>query len=156
MREIIGLPLALHEGLRGAAAEARIGAMVDRVGLARAHLERYPHQFSGGQRQRIGIARALILRPDFVVCDEPVSALDVSVQAQVLELLRALQERSGVACLFISHDLGVIHQVASRVVVLRDGVVREAGPTRTVFRKPADGYTRMLLDAATRGYGNLA
>ena len=119
-------------------------------------LDYYPRQLSGGQQQRVAIARAFAAGPDLVICDEITSALDVSVQAQVLELLRALQERSGVACLFISHDLGVIHQVASRVVVLRDGRVREAGPTRRVFREPADRYTRMLLDAATRGYGNLA
>ena len=103
----------------------------------------------------MAIARAFAAKPDLVICDEVTSALDVSVQAQVLALLKDLQARSRTACLFISHDLGVIRQVASRVIVLRDGRVREAGPTDTVFRSPADDYTRMLLAAASRGYANL-
>ena len=150
VREIIGLPLALHEGLRGAAAEARIGAMVDRVGLARAHLDRYPHQFSGGQRQRIGIARALILRPDFVVCDEPVSALDVSVQAQVLALLRELRDEMGLTLLFISHDLAVVAHLAGRIAVMYLGRVVEEGPRDAVIRHAAHPYTRALLAAVPR------
>ena len=103
----------------------------------------------------MAIARAFAARPELIICDEITSALDVSVQAQVLELLKSLQARSGAACLFISHDLGVIAQVAARVVVLRDGTVRETGATREVFRRPADDYTRTLVDAATRGYANL-
>ena len=150
VREILALPIALHEGLRGAAAEARIAAMMDRVGLARAHLERYPHQFSGGQRQRIGIARALILKPDFVVCDEPVSALDVSVQAQVLALLRELRGEMGLTLLFISHDLAVVAHLAHRIAVMYLGRVVEEGPRDAVIRRAAHPYTRALLAAVPR------
>ncbi|WP_270933573.1 ABC transporter ATP-binding protein, partial [Falsiroseomonas oryzae] len=150
VREIVGLPLVLHEGLRGAAADARVGAMLDRVGLARAHLDRYPHQFSGGQRQRIGIARALILRPDFVVCDEPVSALDVSVQAQVLALLRELRDEMRLALLFISHDLAVVAHLARRIAVMYLGRIVEEGPRDAVLRRPAHPYTRALLAAVPR------
>jgi peptide/nickel transport system ATP-binding protein len=152
---ILARPLALFHGLSGAAARTRAEELMAQMQLDPALLDHYPRQLSGGQQQRVAIARAFAAAPDLVICDEITSALDVSVQAQVLQLLRALQERSGVACLFISHDLGVIHQVAGRVVVLRDGVVREAGPTQSVFRQPSDGYTRMLLQAAMRGYGNL-
>jgi len=150
VREIIGLPLALHAGLRGAAAEARVHAMLDRVGLARAHLDRYPHQFSGGQRQRIGIGRALILRPDFVVCDEPVSALDVSVQAQVLSLLRELRDEMGLTLLFISHDLAVVAHLAGRIAVMYLGRIVEEGPRDAVISRPAHPYARALLAAVPR------
>jgi oligopeptide/dipeptide ABC transporter ATP-binding protein len=150
VREIVGLPLILHEGLRGAALEQRVATMLDRVGLARQHLERYPHQFSGGQRQRIGIARALILRPDFVVCDEPVSALDVSVQAQVLSLLRELRDEMDLALLFISHDLAVVAHLAARIAVMYLGRVVEEGPRDALIRRPAHPYTRALLAAVPR------
>jgi oligopeptide/dipeptide ABC transporter ATP-binding protein len=150
VREIVALPLAVHEGITGAAAESRVQAMLDRVGLARAHLERYPHQFSGGQRQRIGIARALILRPDFVVCDEPVSALDVSVQAQVLALLRELRDEMRLTLLFISHDLAVVAHLAARIAVMYLGRVVEEGPRDAVLRRPAHPYTRALLAAVPR------
>ncbi|PZW39385.1 peptide/nickel transport system ATP-binding protein [Humitalea rosea] len=148
VREILTLPLALHE--RRSAAEPRILAMLDRVGLARAHLDRYPHQFSGGQRQRIGIARALILRPDFVVCDEPVSALDVSVQAQVLALLRELRDELGLTLLFISHDLAVVAHLAARICVMYLGRIVEEGPRDAVLQSPAHPYTRALLAAVPR------
>ena len=150
VREIVGLPLTLHTDLRGAAAEAAIRGMVERVGLARSQLDRYPHQFSGGQRQRIGIARALILKPDFVVCDEPVSALDVSVQAQVLGLLRELRAEMGLSLLFVSHDLAVVAHLAGRVAVMYLGAIVEEGGRDAVMRTPAHPYTQALLAAVPR------
>jgi peptide/nickel transport system ATP-binding protein len=152
---ILARPLALFHGLSGAQARRRSVELLEQLQLDPAFLDRYPRQLSGGQQQRVAIARAFAASPDLIVCDEITSALDVSVQAQVLALLKALQERSGTACLFISHDLGVIRQVAGRVVVLRDGAVREAGATHSVFQRPADDYTRLLIHAASRGYANL-
>jgi peptide/nickel transport system ATP-binding protein len=152
---ILARPLALFQGLTGAAARARALELFEQLQLDPRLLDSYPRQLSGGQQQRVAIARAFAAKPDLVVCDEVTSALDVSVQAQVLALLKELQARLRTACLFISHDLGVIRQVASRVVVLRDGTVREAGGTDEVFRAPSDDYTRMLLAAASRGYANL-
>ncbi|MCC7284404.1 MAG: ATP-binding cassette domain-containing protein [Acetobacteraceae bacterium] len=156
VREIVALPLSLHENLRGAAAEERVAAMLDRVGLARAHLGRYPHQFSGGQRQRIGIARALILSPEFVVCDEPVSALDVSVQAQVLALLRELRDEMGLSLLFISHDLAVVAHLARRIAVMYLGRVVEEGGRDAIIRRPAHPYTQSLLASVPRLAGAAA
>jgi peptide/nickel transport system ATP-binding protein len=152
---ILARPLALFHGLAGAAARKRAAELLESLQLDPAFLDCYPRQLSGGQQQRVAIARAFAASPDLVICDEITSALDVSVQAQVLALLKGLQERSGTACLFISHDLGVIGQVAGRVVVLRDGTVREAGRTQAVFRQPADDYTRLLVEAASRGYARL-
>ncbi|MHB2165681.1 ABC transporter ATP-binding protein [Alsobacter sp. R-9] len=148
--EIVGLPVRLHEGAGRREAEARAAAFLPRVGLSPDHLRRYPHQFSGGQRQRIGIARALILRPDFVVCDEPVSALDVSIQAQILELLLAFRQEFGLTYLFISHDLAVVGRLADRIAVMYLGEIVEIGPRDAVLHAPAHPYTQALLAAAPR------
>jgi ABC-type oligopeptide transport system ATPase subunit len=122
-----------------------VASILKRVGLDPAAADRYPNQFSGGQRQRIAIARALIVRPRLVICDEPVSSLDLSVQAQVLNLLRSLQDEFGLSYLFISHDLAVVRHISRRVVVLYRGRVMEAGPAAVVYDRPAHPYTRALL-----------
>ncbi|MDQ2188037.1 ATP-binding cassette domain-containing protein [Alcaligenaceae bacterium A4P071] len=128
--------------------EARVNDLLTQVGLPASAAQRYPHEFSGGQRQRIGIARALALSPSVVICDEPVSALDVSVRAQVINLLKDIQARSGVSYLFISHDLSVIEHVSDRLIVMYLGRVVESGPTAAIWQRPAHPYTRALLAAA--------
>jgi len=140
--------LSIHR--MGSAAERaeRVRTLLSQVGLSPAHAERYPHEFSGGQRQRIGIARALATGPDFLVADEPVSALDVSVQAQVLALLAELCARNSVALLFISHDLPVVRSLCERVVVLYLGRVMEEGPSAAVLARPLHPYTQALISAA--------
>jgi peptide/nickel transport system ATP-binding protein len=153
--EILARPLTLFHRIGAAEARARALALLDRLQLDRALIDSYPRQLSGGQQQRVAIARAFAADPALIVCDEITSALDVSVQAQVLALVKALQRDSGIACLFISHDLGVIRQMADHVVVLQDGVVRESGAAEKVFERPQHPYTRLLLDAATRGYSRL-
>jgi ABC-type glutathione transport system ATPase component len=146
--EIVAEPLAVR-GMRSKADRAREAArLIDRVGLPDRALHRHPPEFSGGQRQRIGIARALASKPDLLVCDEATSALDVSVQAQVLELLREIQADTGIAYVFISHNLGVVRQISERVVVMRKGAVVEAGATGEVLARPAHPYTRALRRAA--------
>jgi peptide/nickel transport system ATP-binding protein len=141
-------PLTVHGIARGRAARDRSIALLTEVGLPETALDRYPHEFSGGQRQRIGIARALALQPELIVADEPVSALDVSVQAQVLLLLKELQQRRGLAFVFVSHDLGVIRWFCSRVAVMYLGRIVEQGPVGRVFSMPRHPYTRMLRDAS--------
>jgi ABC-type glutathione transport system ATPase component len=146
--EIVGEPLAIHESkLSGNARRERTAAILQRVGLTGDALRRYPHEFSGGQRQRIGIARALILRPKLIVADEPVSALDVSVGAQVLLLLRELQEEFALTYVFISHSLPVVAQLATRIAVMRAGSFVELGQAEQVLRHPAHQYTQELLAA---------
>ena len=141
-------PLEVHGLARGAAARERAMLLLEEVGLPPAAMARYPHEFSGGQRQRIGIARALALRPELIVADEPVSALDVSVQAQVLLLLKDLQNRRGLAFLFVSHDLSVIRWFCARVAVMYLGRIVEQGPVAKVFATPRHPYTMMLRDAS--------
>jgi peptide/nickel transport system ATP-binding protein len=141
-------PLLLHTDLGDAARRARVVELLDLVRLTPEHARRYPHELSGGQRQRVAIARAVALGPRVLVADEPTSALDVSVQAHVLEVFRDLQERLGFACVFVSHDLAVVEQVAQRVAVMHHGRIVEQGPTARVLGAPQDEYTRRLLAAA--------
>jgi oligopeptide/dipeptide ABC transporter ATP-binding protein len=147
VEEIVGLPLALHATISRTERRARVIAALERVGLGAQHLGRYPHQFSGGQRQRIGIARAIVLRPDFIVCDEPVSALDVSIQAQILELLGALRREFGLTYLFISHDIAVVAHLSDRIAVMYLGRIVEIAPARTLIAAPRHPYTKALLSA---------
>jgi microcin C transport system ATP-binding protein len=146
--QIVGEGLSLHN--LGAASEHgdRVVEALRDVGLEPDVRHRYPHEFSGGQRQRIAIARAMVLRPKFLVLDEPTSALDVSVQAQIVDLLRDLQAKHGLAYMFISHDLRVVRALADSIIVMKDGIVREAGEAEQVFSAPRDSYTKALLDAA--------
>ncbi|WP_426959078.1 ABC transporter ATP-binding protein [Muricoccus radiodurans] len=141
-------PLRLHGIARGAAARDRAASLLEEVGLPAAALDRYPHEFSGGQRQRIGIARALTVEPELIVADEPVSALDVSVQAQVLLLLRDLQRRRGLSFLFVSHDLSVVRWFCDRVAVMYLGRIIEEGPVDRVLADPLHPYARVLRDAS--------
>lgn len=150
VREIVGEALDAHGLAQGAARTKRIVELLETVGLQAEHIGRFPHEFSGGQRQRIGIARALAVQPDLIIADEPVSALDVSVQAQVLNLLHDLRQRFGLAMLFISHDLDVIELMCDRIVVLYLGRVMEIGPAADVCASPRHPYTQALLSASPR------
>jgi oligopeptide/dipeptide ABC transporter ATP-binding protein len=147
---IVGEPLAVHrEGSRSERAR-RVRELLDRVGLSARHINHYPHEFSGGQRQRIGIARALALRPDFIVCDEAVSALDVSIQAQIINLLEDLQEEMGLSYLFIAHDLAVVEHISSHVAVMYLGRIVETAPRDLLYAGPLHPYTQALLAAIPR------
>ena len=148
IRQVLAEALDTHGLARGSARLPRIHALLEQVGLRPEHAERYPHEFSGGQRQRIGIARALAVEPQFIVADEPLSALDVSIQAQVVNLLCDLKEQLGLTLLFISHDLDVVEYLCDRVVVLYLGRVMEIAPTHDLYANPQHPYTRALLDAA--------
>jgi oligopeptide/dipeptide ABC transporter ATP-binding protein len=145
--DILAEPLAVQGSTKGAAKDSRVRELLDLVGLPLSAATRYPHQFSGGQLQRIGIARALAVQPDLIVCDEPVSALDVSIQAQIVNLLMALQARLGVAYLFIAHDLAVVRHIATRVAVMYLGRIAEIAETDELFARPGHPYTIALLSA---------
>ncbi|MFY1990314.1 ABC transporter ATP-binding protein [Achromobacter xylosoxidans] len=145
--ELVGEGLRMLVDMPAADKRRRVDEVLAEVGLGSEYAKRFPHELSGGQRQRVAIARAVVRRPSFVIADEPVSALDVTVRAQVLDLFADLQERHGFSCLFISHDLGVVEQVADRVVVMRDGGIVEQGTRDTVFDQPCEEYTRNLLSA---------
>ncbi|MEI5676773.1 ABC transporter ATP-binding protein [Mesorhizobium sp. CGMCC 1.15528] len=148
VEDIVGEPLKLDPSISKAERDRRVREVFSEVGLGPEFLRRLPHQLSGGQRQRVAIARAIIRRPAFVVADEPVSALDMTVQKQILELIRTLQERYGFACLFVSHDLGAVEQVSDRVAVMENGKIVEVGNRDDIFDRPQHPYTRRLLDAA--------
>ena len=146
--DIIGEPIDIHELTKDKnERKERIFKLLEEVGLNNEHAMRYPHEFSGGQRQRIGIARALAVEPEFIVCDEPVSALDVSIQAQIINMLEALQEELGLTYLFIAHDLAVVKHISKRIGVMYLGRVVELNTTKMLFAEPAHPYTRALLSA---------
>mgnify|MGYP000875302878 CR=1 FL=1 len=145
--DIIGEAMTIHNLAKGREREERVAQLLERVGLSPNHMRRYPHEFSGGQRQRIGIARALAVDPDFIVADEPVSALDVSIQAQVVNLLQDLKEELGLTLLFIAHDLGVVEYISDRVIVMYLGRIMEIAPGRELYTNPIHPYTEALLSA---------
>ena len=145
--DIVGQAIDIHDLARGRERQDRIAELLDRVGLSAAHIRRYPHEFSGGQRQRIGIARALAVKPKFLVADEPVSALDVSIRAQVVNLLEDLKQDFGLTLLFIAHDLGVVEYISDHVAVMYLGRIMEIAPARDLYTNPRHPYTQALLSA---------
>ena len=144
---MLGEALKIHKLAEGPARQEKIDDLLETVGLRTDHAQRYPHEFSGGQRQRIGIARALAVNPDFIVADEPVSALDVSIQAQIVNLLQELQDRLSLTYLFVAHDLSVVKHIFDRVAVMYLGKIVESGSTKDVLSHPCHPYTRALIDA---------
>jgi peptide/nickel transport system ATP-binding protein/oligopeptide transport system ATP-binding protein len=149
--QIIGEALEIHfPAMSRSQREQRVADLLKQVGLIPAMMHRYPHEFSGGQRQRIGIARALAVEPKFIVCDEPVSALDVSVQAQIVNLLQDLQEQLGLTYLFIAHDLAVVEHISDHVLVMHHGKIVEAAPAEQIYEAPQHDYTRKLLAAVPK------
>jgi peptide/nickel transport system ATP-binding protein/oligopeptide transport system ATP-binding protein len=149
--ELIGEALEIHfPRMTRAERRERVARLLEQVGLKRDHLDRYPHEFSGGQRQRIGIARALAVNPEFIVCDEPVSALDVSVQAQIVNLLQDLQEELELTYLFIAHDLAVVEHISDFVLVMNQGKIVEAASAEAIYEHPQHEYTRKLLAAVPK------
>jgi oligopeptide transport system ATP-binding protein len=145
--QIVGDPLRMLGGASGRELRGQVQELLERVGLAAEHYDRYPHEFSGGQRQRIGIARALAPRPKLIVADEPVSALDVSIRAQILDLLSELQAEFGLTYVFVAHDIGVVRHVSDRIAVMHEGKIVEQGPADQVCERPQDAYTKTLLAA---------
>ena len=147
VKDILEEPLIINRIGNKLERSKKINSMIEKVGLTNEDLEKYPHQFSGGQRQRIGIARALILEPKIIICDEPVSALDVSIQAQILNLLKKLQKEFSLTLLFITHDLRVVRQISDSIYVMRSGKLMEEGKTDIIFQNPKHEYTKMLLNS---------
>ncbi len=147
VEDIVSLPIRVHDRAERGEVRERVREIIERVGLKATHLQRYPHQFSGGQRQRIDIARALVLHPSFVVCDEPVSALDVSIQAQIIRLLNDLKSEFALTCLFISRDLSVVGYVSDRIAVMYLGKIVELADARSLLKRPEHPYTQALLSA---------
>jgi oligopeptide transport system ATP-binding protein len=145
--QIVGEPLKVQNVASGSELRRQVRELLDRVGLSPEHYDRFPHEFSGGQRQRIGIARALALRPKLIVADEPVSALDVSIRAQIVNLLDDLQDEFGLTYVFVAHDIGVVRHVSDRIAVMHDGKIVEEGTADRVCEQPRDAYTRALLAA---------
>ena len=145
--QIVGDQLKIQKVASGAELRKRVEGLLDRVGLSPEHYNRFPHEFSGGQRQRIGIARALALEPRLVICDEPVSALDVSIQAQIVNLLDDLQDEMGLTYVFVAHDIGVVRHISDRIAVMHDGEIVEQGTADQVCEHPKDDYTKKLLAA---------
>ena len=144
---IVGEPLRVHGVARGRAAQERVMELLELVGLDPAHVRRFPHEFSGGQRQRIGIARAIALNPDFIVADEPISALDVSIQAQIINLMQELQEKLGLTYLFIAHDLSAVRHISTRIAVMYLGKIVEIAAAGELVARPAHPYTQALISA---------
>lgn len=151
IRQIVGEPLEIHfREMNGSQRQERVAELLRQVGLKPEMMDRYPHEFSGGQRQRIGIARALAVKPEFIVCDEPVSALDVSVQAQIVNLLQDLQEELNLTYLFIAHDLAVVEHISDHVLVMYRGKIVESASAEAIYENPQHEYTRKLLAAVPK------